>query len=75
VHLLHLIEEFLLLLVAARGVNDDDFVLLFPKELYTLLCDLDGVSLFLMAKEGALDLGSVLFELVKGTSAKGICAD
>ena len=61
--------------MSARGVDNDDFVLLLPEELYSLLCNLDGVSFVLVAEEGALDLCCVLFELVEGARSESVGAD
>ena len=74
-HLNHFIKQGLFLLVSTRSINDNDLILLFPEESYTLVSNLYWIGLVLVTKEGALDLGSIHFELFESTSSKRVCAN
>mmetsp|Transcript_56921 Transcript_56921/g.123161 ORF Transcript_56921/g.123161 Transcript_56921/m.123161 type:complete len:250 (+) Transcript_56921:918-1667(+) len=73
-HLLHLVEERLLLLVSTRRIYNDEIVLLFLEELNSLLGNLHGIRLIVVPVEGNADLGRILPELIEGASTEGICA-
>ena len=74
-NLLHLVEEGGLLLVATRGIYDNQVILLSTKLADSLAGNGDGIALGEASVEAYLGLSSVLLELVLGTSTEGIGAD
>jgi hypothetical protein len=74
-HLLHLIEEIILLLVSTRGIHNDHLEALLLKLVHTLNCNLNWVSLSVGPKEWDPHLRSILLQLVKCTCSEGISTD
>lgn len=73
--LLHLVEEGSLLLVAARGVDDDNVVAGLLELLHALRRDLDGVALRVRAVEGDLGARRVLRELIERAGTERVGTD
>ncbi|THY32035.1 Rrp15p-domain-containing protein [Aureobasidium pullulans] len=71
----HLIKKVLLLSVTTRGIDDDDLELLLLELFDTFASDNDGVGLGQTTIVGDLCFGSILLQLVEGTSTEGIGAN
>ena len=73
-NLSHLFKERFLLLVTTTRVDDDDLKAVPLELLDSVVGDLDGIGLCVASVEGHLDLGGVLFELIKGSGTERVCA-
>lgn len=73
--LLHFVKESWFLLVSSWSINDDYFVLHLAEICSSLSSNLYWISLFLVSKEGTLDLGCVHFKLLERSSTESISTD
>mmetsp|Transcript_11849 Transcript_11849/g.49524 ORF Transcript_11849/g.49524 Transcript_11849/m.49524 type:complete len:219 (-) Transcript_11849:487-1143(-) len=72
-HLLHFLKKSFLLFVSSRCVNNDQLKFVKFKAIHAFNRKLHWVSLRIASVERNTRLGSVLFQLVKGTSSKSVC--